>query len=179
MRRALGKVTRRETLALSAGAATMLVLRPALGQSEGQADAERHGMSGFGDLGYPADFMHFTYVNPSAPKGGLFSQIGPSRMFNQNFQTFNSFNSYILKGDGAQGMELTFATLMKGASDEPDAMYGLAARAVPASATAPTSRACRRVIFTGATRSSPLSPGRTTTRSGKRTRRIAASSRDD
>src|SRR4029079_1717527 len=35
-----------------------------------------------------------------------------------------------LKGDGAQGMELTFASLMVRAADEPDAMYGLAARAV-------------------------------------------------
>ena len=59
-----------------------------------------------------ADFRHFDYVNPAAPKGGTFSQIGPSRQFNQNFLTFNSLNSYILKGDAAQGMELTFATLM-------------------------------------------------------------------
>jgi microcin C transport system substrate-binding protein len=51
-------------------------------------------------------------------------------MYNQNFQTFNSLNSYILRGDAAQGMELTFAALMKRATDEPDAMYGLAARAV-------------------------------------------------
>ena len=51
-------------------------------------------------------------------------------MFNQNFLTFNSLNSYILRGDAAQGMELTFASLMARASDEPDAMYGLAARAV-------------------------------------------------
>ena len=55
---------------------------------------------------------HFDYVNPNAPKGGVFSQIGPSRQFNQIFLTFNSLNSYILKGDAAQGMELTFATLM-------------------------------------------------------------------
>src|SRR5207244_8636769 len=34
------------------------------------------------------------------------------------------------KGDGAQGMELTFASLMARAADEPDAMYGLAARGV-------------------------------------------------
>src|SRR4029450_4036240 len=64
------------------------------------------------------------------PKGGAFSQIGPVRLFNQNFLTFNSLNSFILRGDGAQGMELTFATLMSRATDEPDAMYGLAARAV-------------------------------------------------
>ena len=69
-------------------------------------------MSAFGDLKYPADFKHFDYVDPNAPKGGMFSQIGPTRQFNQNFLTFNSLNSYILKGDAAQGMELTFATLM-------------------------------------------------------------------
>ncbi len=95
-----------------------------------------HGISAFGDLKYPADFKHFDYVNPNAPKGGTFSQIGPSRQFNQSFLTFNSLNAYVLRGDAAQGMELTFATLMgpSGISspghDEPDAMYGYAARAV-------------------------------------------------
>ena len=87
-------------------------------------------MSAFGDLKYPPDFPHFNYVNPNAPKGGVFSQIGPSRQFNQSFQTFNSLNSYILKGDAAQGMELTFASLMVRSGDEPDAMYGLAASSV-------------------------------------------------
>ncbi len=91
---------------------------------------ERHGISGFGDLKYPPDFAHFDYVDPKAPKGGTFSQVGPNRMFNQNVLTFNSLNSYILSGDAAQGIELTFATLMARAGDEPDAMYGLVARAV-------------------------------------------------
>ena len=93
-------------------------------------DAERHGISAFGDLALPPDFQHFPYVNPAAPKGGVFSQIGPNRQYNQNYLTFNSLNSYILKGDAAQGMELTFASLMVRSGDEPDAMYGLAARAV-------------------------------------------------
>jgi microcin C transport system substrate-binding protein len=93
-------------------------------------ESERHGMSAFGDLKYPSDFPHFNYVNPNAPKGGVFSQIGPNRQFNQSFQTFNSLNSFILKGDAAQGMELTFAALMVRSGDEPDAMYGLAARSV-------------------------------------------------
>jgi microcin C transport system substrate-binding protein len=110
--------------AATAGAGRRLVI-PAAAQ-----DAERHGMSAFGDLIYPEDFPHFNYVNPNAPKGGVFSQIGPNRQFNQSFQTFNSLNSYILKGDAAQGMELTFATLMVRSGDEPDAMYGLAARSV-------------------------------------------------
>ncbi len=103
-------------------------------------DAERHGMSAFGDLAYPSDFTHFKYVNPDAPKGGVFSQIGPNRQYNQSFQTFNSLNSYILKGDGAQGMELTFATLMVRSGDEPDAMYGLAARGVAISSDGLTYR---------------------------------------
>ncbi len=97
-------------------------------------------MSAFGDLKYPADFKQFDYVEANAPKGGLFSHVGSTRAFNQNFLTFNSLNSLILKGDGAQGMELTFASLMTRAEDEPDAMYGLAARAVQISSDGLTYR---------------------------------------
>jgi microcin C transport system substrate-binding protein len=122
------RISRRQLLVLSAGA----VAAPALLRGPDTAaiaadETETHGISSFGDLKYPADFRHFDYVDPNAPKGGVFSQIGPSRQFNQNFLTFNSLNSYILKGDAAQGMELTFAALMAVAEDEPDAMYGLAA----------------------------------------------------
>src|SRR5215471_921861 len=120
-------VTRRDTLALGAGALTALILPAA---AEAEEEAERHGMSAFGDLKYPPDFKHFDYVNPNAPKGGTFSQLGPTAQFNQNLITFNSLNSFILKGDAAQGVELTFAALMGGGGDEPDALYGLAARAV-------------------------------------------------
>ena len=119
---------RREFFVLATGAvATSFVPVRALAQNE---DVERHGISAFGDLKYPVDFKHFDYVNPNAPKGGAFSQIGPTRLYNQNFLTFNSLNSFILKGDAAQGMELTFTTLMTPATDEPDSFYGLAARAV-------------------------------------------------
>jgi microcin C transport system substrate-binding protein len=121
-----GAISRRDALAFGAGAAATVMVPSARAQSE----TERHGISAFGDLKYPADFKHFDYVNPDAPKGGTFSQLGPNKQYNQNFLTFNSLNSYILKGDAAQGMELTFATLMAPASDEPDGLYGLAARAV-------------------------------------------------
>lgn len=124
-------VTRRDTLVLGVGALASAVVRPALAQGgKPEMGPERHGMSAFGDLKYPPDFKHFDYVNPNAPKGGVFSHIGRTRAYNQNFNTFNSLNSYILKGDGAQGMALTFASLMASAEDEPDALYGLAARAV-------------------------------------------------
>ena len=105
-----------------------MTMRHSWSRTASAGDAiESHGLSAFGDLAYPPDFQHFSYVDPTAPKGGMFSQIGPDRQFNQNFLTFNSLNSYILKGDAAQGMELTFATLMVRSGDEPDAMYGLAA----------------------------------------------------
>ena len=124
--------TRRRILQLTAGVAASLPLGEAHVRSEDSITS--HGLSAFGDLAYPPDFQHFSYVDPNTPKGGLFSQIGPDRQFNQNFLTFNSLNSYILKGDAAQGMELTFATLMARSGDEPDAMYGLAAEKVRRSA---------------------------------------------
>jgi len=83
----------------------------------------RHGVSAFGDLKYPADFAHFDYVNPDAPKGGRIATIGVVAR-----DTFDSFNDFILKGDPAQGLGLLFDTLMTRATDEPDAMYGLVAR---------------------------------------------------
>ena len=129
-------VTRRDTLALGAGALAAAIASPATAD-EGP---ERHGMSAFGDLKYPAGFKQFDYVNADAPKGGIFSQVGSNRVFNQNFLTFNSLNIFILKGDGAQGMELTFAALMTRSADEPDALYGLAARAVRVSADGLTYR---------------------------------------
>ncbi len=84
---------------------------------------ERHGLSIFGDLKYPADFTHFDYVKPDAPKGGKVSQVGPGGTL-----TFDSFNQFILKGDRAQGLDLVYDTLMTRALDEPDAVYGLVAK---------------------------------------------------
>jgi microcin C transport system substrate-binding protein len=124
------ELTRRETLLLGAAALTSSLAQ----NVEAAQDSERHGVSAFGDLKYPPDFKHFDYINPNAPKGGVFSHVGATRAFNQNFLTFNSLNSFILRGDGALGMELTFASLMARAADEPDALYGLAARAVRISA---------------------------------------------
>jgi microcin C transport system substrate-binding protein len=125
------KSTRRRVLTLAAGAAAGIsAARLGLVSARAADEIESHGISAFGDLKYPADFRQFDYVNPEAPKGGVFSQIGATRQYNQNFLTFNSLNSYILKGDAALGMELTFAALMVRAGDEPDAMYGLAAERV-------------------------------------------------
>jgi microcin C transport system substrate-binding protein len=82
----------------------------------------QHGLSLFGDLKYPANFQHFDYVNPDAPKGGTvkFAAIG----------TFNTLNPFQLVGnkDGAEGQ--IFDTLMTAAADEPASSYGLLAQSV-------------------------------------------------
>ncbi len=127
-------VTRRGVLAFGSGALVARWAQPAKAQVAVAADSESHGMSAFGDLKYPSGFKNFDYVNVGAPKGGTFSTIPSGRAYNQSFTTFNSLNSFILKGDGAAGMEQTFASLMVRAGDEPDAMYGMVARSVQISA---------------------------------------------
>jgi microcin C transport system substrate-binding protein len=126
--------SRRDVLMGGAGALAASAVTGPIARHAVADEIESHGLSVFGDLKYPADFRHFDYVNPNAPKGGSFSQIGPLRLYNQAFLTFNSLNSYILRGDGAQGMQFTFAALMARAYDEPDATYGYAARSVRVSA---------------------------------------------
>ncbi len=123
----MAHLTRRHVLGLGIGAAGAGWLRPARAVD---ASAELHGLSVFGDLKYPPDFHHFDYVNPAAPKGGVFSTIPSVRTYNQSYYTFSSLNAFILKGEGAQGMDLTFATLMTRAGDEPDALYGQVAKSV-------------------------------------------------
>ncbi len=49
-----------------------------------------HGYSFFGDLQYPADYPHFDYVNPNAPKGGTITMSTRG--------TFDGFNRYSWKG---------------------------------------------------------------------------------
>jgi microcin C transport system substrate-binding protein len=97
---------------------------PAVLLAATQAAAEpRHGLSSFGELKYPADFKHFDYVNPAAPKGGRIVTMGTGAT-----ETFDSFNSFILKGDAAQGLGLIYDSLMVRAGDEPDSVYGLIAQ---------------------------------------------------
>ncbi|MGI9409346.1 MAG: extracellular solute-binding protein [Hyphomicrobiaceae bacterium] len=89
------------------------------------AAEKRHGISTFGDLKYPADFKHFEYVNPNAPKGGRISTTPTGGSL-----SFDSFNPFILKGDAASGLGLLFDSLVASSGDEPDAAYGLVAQAI-------------------------------------------------
>lgn len=69
---------------------------------------------------YPADYGHFDYVNPDAPKRGELTMMG--------LGTFNSLNPYLLKGISAGGLSiLVFESLLEKSLDEPFTEYGLIA----------------------------------------------------
>ncbi|MBX9741692.1 MAG: extracellular solute-binding protein [Beijerinckiaceae bacterium] len=111
---------------------------PAFAQQGPLADVatevETYGLSTFGELALPENFPHFAYVNPKAPRGGTLSLQIKNTSGNQNFETFDTLNIYVFKGDGAAGMDATFDTLMSGTADEPTSMYGLVADRVKISA---------------------------------------------
>ncbi|HEY6774694.1 MAG TPA: ABC transporter substrate-binding protein, partial [Oxalicibacterium sp.] len=72
---------------------------------------------------YPANFTHFDYVNPDAPKGGDLYLANPDRR-----TSFDKFNPFSLKGVAAAGVSnLMFETLATGSADEVATMYGLLA----------------------------------------------------
>ncbi len=82
-----------------------------------------HGIAMHGDLAYPPDFKHFSYVVPNAPKGGTMTlnAIG----------SYDSFNPFIVKGDAAaMAGSLIYDTLMVHAADEPFSVYGLLAESI-------------------------------------------------
>jgi microcin C transport system substrate-binding protein len=112
------------------GGALGLAAGLALAAPSSARGALRHGLSAYGDLKYPVDFPHFDWVDPRAPKGGRLATVPGSWSLNQNPTTFNSLNGLILKGDAAVGLGLIHASLMTRAYDEPDAVYGLVAKAV-------------------------------------------------
>jgi microcin C transport system substrate-binding protein len=83
----------------------------------------RHGAGLLEEPKYPADFRHFDYVNPNAPKGGLV-RLGAQG-------TFDSFNIVVagVKGSPEQGLGLVYETLTTSSFDEPSSSYGLLAEA--------------------------------------------------
>lgn len=120
------RANRRSVLKLGAAAFAAGVLAPYAGRSTEFKRA--HGLSAFGDLAHPPGFTHLPYADPTAPKGGTFTQVAGA-----GTATFNSLNGFVLKGDPALDMEYCFAALMARALDEPDAIYGLAAESVETS----------------------------------------------
>ncbi|WP_271408188.1 extracellular solute-binding protein [Pseudomonas sp. Q1-7] len=97
---------------------------------------ESHGYAQFGTLKYPANFDHFDWTNPSAPKGGTLRLMA--------FGTFDTLNPYTFKGTSPvatpnflqYGVTELNEPLMVGtgqydpSGDEPASSYGLIARSV-------------------------------------------------
>ena len=107
---------------LAAGANLHVLSAQAQSAPSSTSAAPRHGLALFGDLKYPANFKHFDYVNPDAPKGGSvkYSAIG----------TFDTLNPFTLKGNPAAAAGVMFDTLMMPSEDEPASSYGLIAESV-------------------------------------------------
>ncbi|MDE1229989.1 extracellular solute-binding protein [Vibrio aestuarianus] len=76
-------------------------------------------LAGFGQAKYPADFSHFDYVNPNAPKYGkvTYGQIG----------TYDNFNRFASRGAPAAGSGELYDSLMFSSSDEINTYYPLIA----------------------------------------------------
>ena len=66
--------------------------------------APQHALTLYGEAPkYPANFKHFDYVNPDAPKGGVLRLPG--------LNGFDSFNPFIPKGNPADRIGLIYDTL--------------------------------------------------------------------
>ncbi len=102
-------------LALAA-ALTAFLIGPAAAED---TQTHHHALSLIGEPKYPADFTHFDYVNPDAPKGGKvrMADIGG----------FDSLNPVLYRGEKASGLGLVYESLMSDSIDEPSTSYGLIA----------------------------------------------------
>ncbi len=79
-----------------------------------------HGYEFYGNLTYPDDYPHFSYVNPDAPKGGeiAFAALG----------TFDSMNPYTVKGRAGRLSWTMYESLLgDGPADTYGESYGLLA----------------------------------------------------
>ncbi len=90
--------------ALTGLALTALAAHGALAQDADGEIISAHGYSYFGDLKYPADFAHFDYVNPDAPKGGEIALDASG--------TFDSMNPYSRKGRAGAYSWMVYESLL-------------------------------------------------------------------
>ena len=83
----------------------------------------RHGIAMHGNAAYAPDFAHFTYADPTAPKGGTVTLGVPG--------SFDSTNPLIISGVAAAGLRgHVYESLMARALDEPFSLYGLIAETI-------------------------------------------------
>ena len=84
----------------------------------------KHGIAMHGEPRYGADFSHFDYVNPHAPKGGTLR-------LHVVANGFDSFNPFVIRGVAASGVSTyVYDTLLTSSDDEPFSAYGLIAESL-------------------------------------------------
>lgn len=89
-----------------------------------QTVTPQHGVAMHGEVKYPADFKHFEYVNPLAPKGGTVRRSVVSN-------SYDSFHPFVLKGVPAAGVShYLYDTLTIQSEDEAFSQYGLIAEKI-------------------------------------------------
>ncbi|MCO6418431.1 extracellular solute-binding protein [Siccirubricoccus sp. KC 17139] len=87
--------------------------QPAAAQA---APRRTHALSLLGEPALPADFPHFPWVNPEAPKGGEIALTA--------LGSFDSFNPFILRGTPAVGiLANVYETLLRDSADEASTAY--------------------------------------------------------
>jgi microcin C transport system substrate-binding protein len=103
---------------------TVCVAGPAILAGSSLAAAQKasepvhqHALSLLGEPKYKADFKHFEYVNPLAPKGG--------RVRMAALGTFDSLNPILYKGTTPIGLSIVNITLTEASLDEPATSYCL------------------------------------------------------
>ncbi len=102
---------------LSSVVILMFMLVTGLSMSAHAAGNPVHALALHGDPKYPADFTHFDYTNPDAPKGGEMRMAAAG--------TFDTLNPFTLKGIAAPGISgLVYQTLMASSGDEAFSQYG-------------------------------------------------------
>ncbi|TLX60062.1 ABC transporter substrate-binding protein [Stutzerimonas nosocomialis] len=85
--------------------------------------APQHALTLYGEKPkYPANFQHFDYAHPDAPKGGTLRRSGSGG--------FDSLNPFINKGVPADEIGLIYDTLTTNSLDEPFTVYGLLAEKI-------------------------------------------------
>ena len=103
--------------------AILALLMACIMANPGLYAAPMHGIAMHGQLLHDADFTHFSYVNPNAPKGGkmVYGAVGG----------FDSLNPFIVRGRPAPNLRnYVFESLMARAYDEPFSLYGLLAKKI-------------------------------------------------
>lgn len=81
-----------------------------------------HALSLIGQPSLPADFTHFPWANPNAPKGGTVVQAA--------IGSFDSFNPFIIRGSPAAGIAQVWETLLRSNPDEASTEYAHLAETV-------------------------------------------------